>query len=174
MPTDVASSPDVRGEVHALYLEHAEALRNVLRRLTGPGCDVDDLLQEVFVVVIRRPRPLLLADSPKAWLYGVAVKVAAAARRKQRLREFLRLSTAEPVEPAPSAHADLEAGETAALVHRVLGKLSSKKREVLVLYELQGLPGAEIAQALGCPLKTVWTRLHHARKDFEGHLVRHG
>jgi DNA-directed RNA polymerase specialized sigma24 family protein len=43
-----------------------------------------------------------------------------------------------------------------------------------VLYELEGLTGPEIAQALGCPLKTVWTRLHHARKEFEKAVKRHG
>lgn len=174
MPSNVASVDEVREEVRALYTEHAEALRTGLRRLTWPGCDVDDLLQEVFVVVIRRPQPLLLAASPKAWLYGVAVKVAASARRKHRVREFLRIEAAAASAPMASAQFDLEARATAAAVHLALGKLSSKKREVLVLFELQGLTGPEIADALGCPLKTVWTRLHHARKDFEEHMVRHG
>ena len=174
MPAGVVSADEVREEVRALYCEHAEALRNGLGRLTWPGCDVDDLLQEVFVLVIRRPRPLLLADSPKAWLYGVAVKVAAAARRKHRLRQLLRLEAGAATAPVPSAQFDLEARATAAAVHRALARLSSKKHEVLVLFELQGLSGPEIAAALGCPLKTVWTRLHHARKDFEEQMVRHG
>jgi RNA polymerase sigma-70 factor (ECF subfamily) len=174
MPTDVASVDEVREEVRALYTEHAESLRMGIRRLTWPGCDVDDLLQEVFVVVIRNPRPLLLAESPKAWLYGVAVKVASSARRKHRVRELLRLDAAAVTAPVASAQFDLEARATAAAVHRALGKISSKKREVLVLFELQGLTGPEIADALGCPLKTVWTRLHHARKDFEEQMVRHG
>lgn len=174
MPTDVVSADEVREEVRALYTEHADALRTGLRRLTWSGCDVDDLLQEVFIVVIRRPQPLLLAESPRAWLYGVAVKVASSARRKHQIREFLRLEAAEATAPVASAQYDLEARATAATVHRALSKLSSKKREVLVLFELQGLSGPEIAAALGCPLKTVWTRLHHARKDFEEQMVRHG
>jgi RNA polymerase sigma-70 factor (ECF subfamily) len=174
MPLDGAFSPDeAQHEVRALYVAHAQALRSGLRRLTWPGCDVDDLLQEVFVVAIRRPAPLLLADSPKAWLYGVAVKVAAAARRKHRLREFLGLEAAEKLTADSVARLDAQL-DAAATVHRALGKLSGKKREVLVLFELEGLSGEEIAQVLGCPLKTVWTRLHHARKDFEGQWVRHG
>ncbi len=173
MPTEAASAEEVRAEVRALYAEHAQSLRDGIRRLTWAGCDVDDLLQEVFVVVIRRPQPLLLAESPKAWLYGVAVKVAASARRKHRIRELLRLEEAEVTAPVPSPQFDVDARATAAAVHRVLSKLSSKKREVLVLFELQGLSGPEIADALRCPLKTVWTRLHHARKDFEEQMVRH-
>ena len=45
-------------------------------------------------------------------------------------------------------------------------------REVFVLFELEGLSGPEISEALGIPLKTVWTRLHHARKDFEQRLAQ--
>jgi len=45
---------------------------------------------------------------------------------------------------------------------------------VLVLFELQGLTGPEIAEALGCSLKTVWSRLHYARRDFEEWVVRNG
>ena len=41
---------------------------------------------------------------------------------------------------------------------------------MFVLYELEGLQGEEIARALGCPLKTVWTRLFHARRAFAAAL----
>lgn len=174
MPVGAANADEVRAEVRALYCEHAKALRTGLAGLTWPGCDVDDLLHEVFVVAIRRPRLVLLAESPRAWLYGVAAKVAASARRKHRVRELFRLEAGAATAPVRSAQFDVEARATAAAVHRVLGQLSSKKREVLVLFELEGLTGPEIAAALGCPLKTVWTRLHHARKDFEELMVRHG
>jgi RNA polymerase sigma-70 factor (ECF subfamily) len=48
--------------------------------------------------------------------------------------------------------------------------MGAKKREALVLFELEGLSGQEIALALGVPLKTVWTRLHHARRELEEKL----
>ena len=172
MTSEVASPDEIRREVRALYLEHADALHAGLRRLTWQGCDVDDLLQEVFVVAIRRPGPLLSAESPKAWLYGVAVKVASAARRKHRVRKFLGLEAAEGVASAGSTEQDSR--DIIGAVHQALAKLSAKKREVLVLYQLQGLSGEEIARVLGCPLKTVWSRLHYARTDFERQMVRHG
>jgi RNA polymerase sigma-70 factor (ECF subfamily) len=157
---------DAVAELRVLYLEHASGLATALRRVTWPGCDVDDLLQEVFVVAIRRPQAVLLATSPKAWLYGIAMRVASGARRKRRVRDFFGLIS------APSAmEARLESAE---VVQQALSKLSARKRDVLVLFEMQGLTGPEIAQALGCPLKTVWTRLHHARKEFERQVRRHG
>ena len=45
--------------------------------------------------------------------------------------------------------------------------LPFKQREVVVLYELEELEGAAIAELLGIPINTVWTRLHHGRKNFE-------
>jgi len=44
--------------------------------------------------------------------------------------------------------------------------MAPKKREVFALFELEGLSGDEIAERLGCPVNTVWTRLHHARAEF--------
>ena len=44
--------------------------------------------------------------------------------------------------------------------------MKPKHREVFVLFEVEGIPGEEIAERMGCPLNTVWTRLFHARKEF--------
>ena len=59
-----ANHTDALAEVRALYMAHAGNLKTALRRLTWPGCDVEDLLQEVFVVAIRRPQVVLGAASP--------------------------------------------------------------------------------------------------------------
>jgi RNA polymerase sigma-70 factor (ECF subfamily) len=160
-----ANPTDALADVRALYMAHAGDLKTALRRLTWPGCDVEDLLQEVFIFAIRRPQAVLSAASPKAWLYGVATRVASGARRKRRVIELFGL---------PSTRSPMDSRlESADVVEVALSKLSARKRDVLVLFELQGLTGPEIAQAVGCPLKTVWTRLHHARKEFEGQVRRH-
>src|SRR5262249_2187242 len=51
-------------------------------------------------------------------------------------------------------------------VHRLLSKMSEKRRVAFTLFEINGYTGEEIAELLQIPLKTVWTRLHYARKDF--------
>jgi len=61
---------------------------------------------------------------------------------------------------------ELERRQRAALVHELIGRLPFKQREVFSLYELEELPGERIAELLGIPIGTVWTRLHHARKAF--------
>ncbi len=169
MPRTVAAAArdDRLAYVRSLYEEHGPRVASLLRRLTWAGCDVEDLLQEVFVVAIHRAADLPTVRSPRAWLFGVAAKVAGRARSRRQLRTFFGFFDEE----ARPHDARLEALQ---LVHRCLDGLSPKKREVLVLFELEGLSGPEIAEALGCPLKTVWTRLHHARRELEVEVARHG
>src|SRR3954465_2731052 len=84
-------------DVRRLYTTHASELRLALNRLGGNGVDCDDLLQEVFVVAMRKLNDLAGARSERAWLYGAAVKIAAGQRRRQKLRAWLGLdSVAEP------------------------------------------------------------------------------
>ena len=57
-------------------------------------------------------------------------------------------------------------------MQEALAALSDAKRQVFVLFELQGLPGEDIAAALNIPLKTVWSRLFYARKEFAQAVAR--
>lgn len=157
--------------VRALYREHSPALHRALRRLAAPGVDADDLLQEVFLVALRRSEALLAAQSPRAWLYGVAVKVASDSRRRWKVRRFFALESAVELAAEGGPLVAAERRQTVEQVHLALEKLSEKKREALILFELEGLSGQEIALALDCPLKTVWTRLHHARQGLHVELA---
>lgn len=160
-------------DVRQLYATHAATLRLALQRLAGPGLDPDDLLHEVFVVALRKSSDLSRAQSHAAWLFGVATRVAATRRRTAFWKRLVGLEhgAAEPVS-ADSPARTLEQKEAAALVQRALDVLSTAKRETFVLFELQGLSGEETATALGIPLKTVWTRLFHARREFAAEVQR--
>lgn len=157
-------------EVHRLYRETAAQLHASLRRLTWPGADVDDMLQDVFLIALGRPEALQRASSARAWLWGIALRVAAARRRRHRVRTFLGLDRVPQLAAPKGPLHELEQREAEALVASALEELSAKKREVLVLYEIDGLTGNGIAEALGCPLKTVWTRLFHARRELAAAL----
>ncbi len=159
-------------DLHALYLEHASALRQTLSRLAGSLVDPDDLVHEVFVVALRNLAVLGRARSRRAWLYGVATKVAATRRRGARLRQMFGVSGLESHRTTESPQRSLEQRQASQHVHEILARLSEAKRAVFVLYELQGLRGDEIALALSIPLKTVWTRLFHARAHFEREAQR--
>ena len=60
----------------------------------------------------------------------------------------------------------LETKEKQEQLVELLAHLSDKRRVVFVLFEVEGYSGTEISELLDVPLNTVWTRLHHARRDF--------
>ena len=165
-----AESADVRG----LYFAHRDTVRLTLRRLTGSGPHVDDLLQDVFVVALRDAARLVTAASPRAWLYGIAVKLAANHRRRAWLRSWMGLEAAKNVESADDPVAALRRREAEGLLQAALAAMPARKRELFVLFELEGLSGAELASALEIPIGTVWRRLHDARNVFAAELARLG
>ena len=82
---------------------------------------------------------------------------------KRRLRNVLAGVLARELPPPPPDPS--EATARSLMLDRMLEKLNPKKRMVLVLFELEGVPVEEISRIVGCPTNTVWSRLHHARLD---------
>jgi RNA polymerase sigma-70 factor (ECF subfamily) len=158
-------------ELKRLYEEHAAFVRQLLARLLGPGGDVDDCAHEVFMVAWRR-RSSIEKGAVRAWLAGVALKLAQASRRRSRIRRFLGLEAIESLSSGPSPAEIFENREASRIVYAALDRLSEKKRTVFVLHELQGLSGPEIARMLGCNAQTVKTRLFHARHELMAELQR--
>lgn len=158
-------------ELRKLYLTHGAGLRQAMARL-APNLDADDLLQELFVIALSKTADFERADVPHAWLYGVAVRLAATRRRTARLRTFFGLTEMSNVTAVDSPSRTVEQRDAQKQVARALDSLSAAKRDVFVLYELQGLAGEDIAAALEIPLKTVWTRLFHARKEVTAAIER--
>jgi RNA polymerase sigma-70 factor, ECF subfamily len=159
-------------DIDAAYAEHGPFIARVLVRLVGDGPHVDDLLQETFLVAYRKRATFDGSSAVRTWLYGIAARLAMRHRRGTgRFLRALGLYADEPVRVAADPSADLERARAATVVRAVLDRLPFKQREVFVMYELEELDGAAIAELVGIPINTVWTRLHHARKRFE-ELVR--
>ena len=161
-------------DIDALYAEHAPFLTRVLIRLVGDGPHVDDLLQETFLVAHRKRESFDGRAAVRTWLYAIAARLAM--RHRRGAGRFLRAVGLFAEEPAAiSSHPDddLEKARAAQLVRSTLDRLPFKQREVFVLYELEELDGTEIADLLGIPINTVWTRLHHGRKRFADSIRKH-
>jgi len=89
-----------------------------------------------------------------------------AARVTRWARERDQIAPARPDERAESV-------ELAQLADRALCRLTHKKREVFVMVVLEGMSCDEVARSLGIPVATVWTRLHHARRELRDILKEH-
>ncbi len=155
-------------DIAHLYSEHSTFIRMLLRRLLGPGSEPEDLAHEVFVVAMRKLPDLELGSTePRVWLAGIAVRLAANARRRSWFRRLvlgeLSASDRHQVEWRTPERA-AQNTERARRLYALLEELPLKKREAFILYELQGLTCAEIAHALGCPLQTVFSRVDSARR----------
>jgi RNA polymerase sigma-70 factor (ECF subfamily) len=137
-----------------------------------PEADADDMCQEVFVIAHRRLADFEGRSSVRTWVYGICVRVASDYRRRIRgRREITLASPPEPSAPAPQVE-ELAAREARAALDRILEAIDEDKRAVFVLYEIEELPMAEVAEAVGCPLQTAYSRLHAARREVDAAVRR--
>jgi RNA polymerase sigma-70 factor (ECF subfamily) len=150
------------------YSEYAPFISRIIQRLVGEGPQVDDLLQETFIVAFKKQAAFNGRSSPKTWLYAIASRLCLKYKRSsRRFRLFSARLSLEPASKPPTPPDQLlERDRCIILVHELLEKLPFKQREAFILYELEKLEGEEIAEILQIPIGTVWTRLHHARKKF--------
>jgi RNA polymerase sigma-70 factor (ECF subfamily) len=160
-------------DVAGLYAEHGAFIGRVIQRLVGSGPHVDDLVQETFIVAFRKRATFDGRAAARTWLYGIAANLSMRHRRGMRRfglfqdRLAREVSATDEDVPDRQLERQLERRRHVAIVHEVLSRLPFKQREVFVLYELEGLDGAQISELLGVPLGTVWTRLRVARQSFE-------
>lgn len=164
-----AETADDRRAFRALYREHFAYVWRVLVRFGVPTAHLEDAVQEVFVVALRRPGAWREHLSPRAWLYGVARRVASTQRRSQhrhvrKLQALPRESASEGIEER------VEGRRRLASLAAALDGLTPQRREVFVLAELEQLSAPEIAEALGCKLNTVYSRLRRARAEVRRQL----
>jgi RNA polymerase sigma-70 factor, ECF subfamily len=181
--TTVALDAPVDGrpalELEAVYREHSAVVSKWVRRLWGPGSgsgmvDEEDLLHEVFLVVQRRLGSFRGDAALTTWLYSITVLVVNARRKKERWRRLLwRRAEPELAEPpAPPASEDLRRAEASRIVYAVLDELRERDRTLLISFELEHLPGAELAAILGMSEANLWVALTRARARFKTILER--
>lgn len=149
--------------VAAVFKEHGPYVWRVLRRLGVRESDIEDVCQEVFVVVHRRLPDFEGRSSLRTWVYGICIRTASDYRKRAvHRREVL---TDEPPELVSSSdpHGELATKRARQTLDRILAALDDDKREVFVLYEIEGLGMADVCEVVGCPLQTGYSRLHAAR-----------
>ena len=146
-----------------IFDEHARYIWRTLRHLGIPEADTPDLCQEVFVTVHRKLSSFEGRSSLRTWLYGICIRVASEHRRRPHVRREIPLS-----EPTGEAYGEPSTAlepvlEQRAAVERLLAVLDEDKRQVVVLYEIEGFSMKEVAEIVDCPLQTAYSRLHAAR-----------
>jgi RNA polymerase sigma-70 factor (ECF subfamily) len=173
---DVRQADEEADSLHlsTLHAEHADFVWLSLQRLGVRDADVEDLLQEVFVIVHRRLATFDGSSRMTTWLFGICLRVAAGYRRRAHVRRE-RATDAVP-EQATGEEASPESaaatGEARERLRAVLDGMDLEERALFAMFEIDELPCQEIAEVLGVPVGTVYSRLHAARKSFHKSLER--
>lgn len=166
-------------DLDELYRAHSGTVARWAGHLGGPSADIEDLVHEIFLVVDRRLADFRGEAEVTTWLYRITERVVHGRRRKDRVRRWLRRTRRADLERALSSTPltpveELERRHAIETVYRILDRLPDKYRSVLILFELEGVSGEEIAARTGRKLATVWVHLHRGRARFLEEMKREG
>ncbi len=158
--------------VRAVFDEHYDFVWRALRRLGVAEPDVDDAVQEVFMVVHRKLAEFEGRSKLTTWLWGICYRTAGQYFRQQRAPHDDVEAAPDVVDLAATPEERYEGREARAKLDEVLATLDPEKRAVFVLYEIDEVPVDEIARRVGVPVGTVYSRLKVARQEFERAIHR--
>ena len=166
--TTGAAEPLAPALLRHLVREHYDFIWRLLSRLGVAPAEVDDAAQQVFMVLVSRRGLSIKSGSERAFLYGVAIRVAKEFRRKA-------LASSSHVQPDPEtlidrdpdAEAIAERHRAREHLDRILAMMPDSLREAFILFELEDLSVPRIAELLSIPTGTAASRLRRAREIFQ-------
>jgi RNA polymerase sigma factor (sigma-70 family) len=156
-----------------LVRRHGPMVLGVCRRVLRNHADAEDAFQATFLVLARKADTIVPRERVANWLYGVAYRTACKARalaarrraRESQVPEMPDLPTPEP----DSSSLDLQT-----VLDQELSRLPDKYRVAIVLCDLEGHSGKDVARQMGCPEGTVASRLSRGRALLAKRLTRRG
>jgi RNA polymerase sigma-70 factor (ECF subfamily) len=163
------ASPARAGEIaafRAIFDGEFDYLWHSLRRLGVQSRDLEDVTHDVFIEVHRQLHRYDPSRPMRPWLFAFAFRFASDYRRLARHRVEVFDEHDEPRAQAPLADEALEDSEARAFVAAALEQIEMPRRAVFILHELDEVPMNEIAESLGVPLNTAYSRLRVARQEF--------
>lgn len=162
----IPAEADVAHDFDALYSEHFNFVWRSLRRLGVHPSWVEDAAQDTFLVVHRRLSDLRPDASAKAFLFGIALRVARDYRRRAQRKHAVSLDVEKEVSNLSGPFERTAKAEAIRKLESFLASLDEDRAAVFVLAELEGMTAPEISHALGANQNTVYSRLRSARERF--------
>jgi RNA polymerase sigma-70 factor, ECF subfamily len=140
-------------------------VRRMLIRMLGGSRDLDDLVQDTFLTVIRQCPTLRDPTALRSFVVSIAIRTARAELRKRKVWRWVGLD-AELEPPTTPAH-DTVVAEGIRRVYEVLEQLDVTSRLAFLLRRVEGYELTEAAEACGCSLATIKRKLARAEERFE-------
>lgn len=158
-----ARAVDGRGErIDDLVRAHSQYVAGLAYRLLGRDADVDDVVQDVFVALLRFRSTIRDADAVRGWLSTTTVRLARKRLRRRALREFLGFDDLNGVD-SPVRGATQEEHLALLRIHRALAGVPANARVVWLLRYMEQERMEEVARLAGCSLTTAKRRLETAQ-----------
>jgi len=157
-----------------LYRAHFAYVWRTLCRLGCPRAELADATQDVFLVAFRKLDGFENRSTVSTWLFGICYRTTLARWRRAGRGVIAEPAAVEALaDEAPDPAARLEASERRSALEAILDQLTLEQRAVFTLHELEGVEGSAIAEVLGIPSGTVYSRLRAARALFWRAVERH-
>jgi RNA polymerase sigma-70 factor (ECF subfamily) len=160
------------GDLRRLFAMHASYVWHSLRRLGMPASDLEDLTHDVFIQVHKHLGDFETGRPVRPWLFGFAFRIASQHRRRAHRRYELGGDAYTAIDPAPLPDQELGAADDRRLVTSALEGIDEQRRAVFVLHDIDGVEMAQIAEVLGVPVNTAYSRLRVARSEFAAAVKR--
>ena len=157
-------------ECLAAFDREVDYLYVLLQRFGVRSTEIEDLLQEIFVVLYKNWPTLDTTRPLRPWLFGVTFRVVSAYRRRSA-RE-IPTDDIEIESLGRDPEADLQAHEALSLFRAALERVPASRRSVLILHDIEGVEVLEIARQLSMTKFGVYARLYRARKELGSALRR--
>jgi RNA polymerase sigma-70 factor (ECF subfamily) len=148
-----------------VFEDHADYVYRILHHMRVPPSDVEDVMQEVFMVVHRRLPSFEPEASMRTWLWEIAWRTASDHKRRAHRRYEESSDALDRTEGGGRApDRELASRRTMTALEGALARLPEPQRIVFVMFDVEGIAMDAIAATLDCPVKTAYSRLRLARE----------
>jgi len=158
--------------LQVLYSRHHLRLRTFLYRFTGNSVHSEDIVQTVFLRILKHRDGFSGKGSFSAWIYRIARNAALDRIKSESLRRTSSLTDLDPPWSGANAHDQAETSEKWSMLEQALRNLRPDRREVLSLSKVDCLTCREIAAILGCREGTVKVRIFRAMRELREEVDR--
>jgi RNA polymerase sigma-70 factor (ECF subfamily) len=142
-----------------LWKRYAPMVHRMLRRTLGPGQELEDIAQEVFLCVFEKVAGLREPKALKAFVISITALTARGELRRRWVRRWVRLPGTGDAPDARGVSVDSDAREAVRRFYAILDRVNAADRTVFVLRFLEGMELTEVAAATGLSLATTKRRL---------------